>query len=178
METWQIDKSAGRCARTGRELAEGEPCYVVLYVQDEGFRREDISADAWTGPPEGAFCHFRTRVPPRDKAKPRMFIDDDLLVNLFLRLKDEAQEMRQQFRFVLSLILMRKRLVKYEDTRHDGDGEYWVLRLTADKSEHVVRNPRLSEHQIGDVHRQLGSVLRGDVAELLGDDGVLPDGRP
>lgn len=178
METWQIDKSAGRCARTGRELAEGEPYHVVLYPQEEGFRREDISADAWTGPPTGAYCHFRTRVPPPDKAKPRMFIDDDLLVNLFLRLKDETEEMRQQFRFVLSLILMRKRLVKYEDTRHDGGGEYWVMRLTSDKSEHEVRNPRLSEEQIGEVHRQLGSILHGEAGDLLNDHDAIPDGQP
>ena len=52
---------------TGRQLAEGEEHWAVLFEDGESFRREDFAMDAWNGPPLGAFCSFKTRVPMRKK---------------------------------------------------------------------------------------------------------------
>jgi hypothetical protein len=170
MDQWDIARSSGVCAATGRTLVEGEEHYAVLFEQGEGFQRQDYALDGWTGPPSGAFCYFRTRVPVRERKK-RLLVDDEVLVNFFTRLGEEdAAESRQNFRFVLALILMRKRILKYEDTIRAPEGELWQMRLVREQSIHKVRNPHLSEEQIAQVSQELGAILHGDAGVFADAD--------
>lgn len=162
MERWQVDRTAGQCAKTGLALKEGDPYYTVLFEEGDTFRREDYSEEGWTGPPEGAFCHFKTRLPVKQKKK-RLLVDDDLLVNFFSRLADETEPARLRFRFVLALILMRKRILKYDETIKEGENEYWRMRLVKETHVHTVLNPRMTDDEILEVSRELSVILHGDV---------------
>ena len=163
-QQWEVKPAAGRCAVTGRCLEEGEEFYSVLFEDGEGFRRCDYSLDCWKGPPEGSYCHFKSRIPIKQKRK-KLLVDNEILVNFFLRLGDETEPVRRQFRFVLALILMRKRLLRYEGTAAEGGLEVWRMVLTTDRSEHRVANPRLSDEQIEGVSSQLSAILHGDMGE-------------
>src|SRR5262245_30274646 len=115
-QDWQLDAPRGRCCVTDRPLAEGEEFYSVVFedeTSETGFRRADYSVEAWRGVPEGAFCYFKTHVPVKEKRR-RLLVDNDVLVNFFLRLADETDAIRVQFRFVLALILMRKKILRYD----------------------------------------------------------------
>ena len=177
MEKWEIARTSGVCSRTGRPLEEGEEYYVVLFEEGETFRRADCALSAWTGPPEGAFCHFKSRIPLR-KPKKRLLVDDDLLINFFVRLAEETDESRLRFRFVLGLILMRKRLLRYETTLRDGEHEQWRMRLMRDQSLHQVMNPQLTDGQIEDVSRQIGAILHGDAGTFAEQEGWTDDTAP
>ena len=165
MDQWDIARTSGVCAISGRAFEEGEEYYVVLLEDGETFRRADYSLSEWTGPPEGAFCHFKTRIQPK-KQKKRLLVDDDLLVNFFLRLADETDEARVRLRFVLGLILMRNRILRYQQTIHDGEREHWQMRLVKDQTLHQVLNPQLTDDQLEGVSRQLGAILHGDMGEF------------
>jgi hypothetical protein len=162
MTDWEVQKGTGRCATTGREFAEGESFYAALFETAAGIERRDFSVDAWTGPPEGSFCHWRGRIAVRDRKKPTIAVDKTVLTQLFLRLEDESSEVKQQFRFVLGLLLMRKRLLKFEQTLSDGDREYWQMRLVGEQSLHQVINPRLTDEQVDRLSTQLTAILSGD----------------
>ncbi len=168
MVDYRIDKAAGRCMKTDVEIAQGETYYAVLFEDGESFRREEYSEQAWEGPPEGAYCHFKTRMPVKTK-KRRLLVDDEVLVDFFRRLNDETELVRLQFRFVLALILMRKRLLKYEETERDGDTEHWLMRLGKEEAVYKVLNPRLTDEEIERVSKELGAILHGDVKTLDGD---------
>jgi hypothetical protein len=174
MDDWIIERSGGVCAATGRELTDGEEHYAVLYEEGESFRREDYSVDAWKGPPEKAYCFFKTRVPVKEKKK-RLLVDNDVLVNFFLRLAGEQRETRVHFRFVLALILMRKRILQYKETVHDDEEEYWVMRLVKEDTMHRVVNPRLNDEQIERVSRELSVILHGDMGEFA-DSALAVEG--
>ncbi|MCG3132165.1 MAG: hypothetical protein FLDDKLPJ_02998 [Phycisphaerae bacterium] len=169
MKEYDIARGAGVCAVTGRTLTEGEEFHVVVFEEGETFQRRDICAEAWTGPPPGAFCHFRSRVAPREQKK-RLLIDDDALLTFFARLESETEPVRVQFRFVLALILMRKRLLKYESSKMCDGVEVWTVLLTRNPSRHTVVNPGLSDDQIEGVSRELTAILHGDTAAHLADE--------
>jgi len=177
VQDFKVQRSQGRCAATGREFGTGELFHVVLFRADDGFRREDYCDQAWQGPPEGAFCCFRSRIPEtRTPAKRRLLVDDEVLIDFFLRLAGEDDPARKQFRFVLALILMRKRLVKYEETASQDGREVWRMRLMRDKSVHDVENPRLADDEIETVTQQLSTILQTDPdAADRSDDEVGPD---
>ncbi len=95
------------------------------------------------------------------------------MINFFLRLADSEEPLKERFRFVLSLILMRKRLLKYGRTiRRDGR-EYWEMRMVRDKSVHLVLNPSMNDAEIEEVTGELGAILHGHVAD---DADVVGDG--
>lgn len=170
-EQWQVESATGRCAVTGRALDEGEEFYTVLFEDGESFRRADYSLDSWQGPPDGAYCHFKTRVPVKEKRK-RLLVDDELLENFFLRLADETEPVRVQFRIVLALILMRKRRLRYEGSATDEGAEVWEMTLVRDQTSHLVVNPRLSDDQIETVSQQLSAILHSDMGEWTDDRPV------
>jgi hypothetical protein len=162
MTEWEIQRGTGRCAVTGRAFAEGEAYYASLLESETGIERREYALDAWTGPPEGSFCHWRGRVPVKDRKKASIAIDNTVLLHLFQRLEDDASEVKQQFRFVLALLLMRKRLLRFEQTVHDGEREYWQMRLVGEQSLHQVINPRLLDEQVDRLSTQLTAILSGD----------------
>lgn len=160
MTEYEITRAAGRCHVTGRALSEGEEFYTVLLETPQGFERRDYAIESWQGPPDGAVCHFRTRLPRREEPR-KVFIDNEALINFFLRLGDSTEPGKLRFRFVLALILLRKRLLKYERTLREANGEYWEMRLLRDKSAHRIFNPALEDSEIEELTAQLGAVLAG-----------------
>ena len=83
--------------------------------------------------------------------------------------------------FVLALILMRKKILRY-DGCGDLDGvEVWQMTLMSDRTQHSVVNPRLTEEQIEGVSGQLGAILHGDAGKwtqpgVEEDSSLVPDG--
>lgn len=161
-QQWQVETSTGKCAATGRVLNEGEQFYAVLFEVGESFRRADYSLQGWQGPPEGAYCHFKTRVPVKEKRK-KLLVDNEVLAEFFRRLEDETEPVRVQFRFVLALILMRKRILRYDGTTTEESREIWQMTLTRDQSTHRVVNPHLTDVEIEGVSKQLSAILHGDM---------------
>ena len=169
MQQWEVQTATGRCAASGRELGEGEEFYTVLFAEGDSFRRADYSSQAWTEPPEGAFCHFKSRVPVKEPKK-KLLVNDQLLVGFFERLAGETVPIRVQFRFVLALILMRKRLLKYESSGVESGVEVWEMTLRRDQSRHRVVNPNLTEDEVETVSRELSAILHDDMGAWADQD--------
>lgn len=166
---FEVSRPIGRCAISGRTFNPGETFFSAVFETAEGFERRDYSAESWTGPPEGAICTFRTRIVLQQE-KPRTFVDDQVLLDFFLRLADEKDDARQNFRFVLMLILMRKRLLKFEQTVRTEGVETWQVRLTRDDSVHHVPNRPLNEDQIAALTQQLSVILADAAGEIVTSD--------
>src|SRR5436309_450626 len=119
MTEYQIQPITRRCAATGQELQPGSRYFSVLLEQGGKLVRLDYSGDAWTGPPPGAFGFWAGRVPsPEQGRQTRM--DDEMVHECFLRLQDEVEPARVNFRYVLALLLMRRRRLRFEQVRREG----------------------------------------------------------
>ena len=154
---YQIEPNTRRCAVTGRELQPGERYYAALIENGAEFERRDFSAAAWQGPPAGAFSFWAGRVPPPDtKAKP--CFDDDLLEECFQRLEGQLDPSRVNFRYVVALLLVRRRRFKLEAGESDAAPTMTVRRVrTGERS--VVTNPQLSEDEMIQVQDEVFQVL-------------------
>jgi len=114
-------------------------------------------------PIAAALGQWRTAVSVREPTK-KLFVDDDLLMNFFQRLADDPQPARQRFRFVLALVLMRKRLLTYVKSVKDDDGEEtWHVRQRGTGDIHEVTDPHLDEDQIAEISEQLSDILQGEL---------------
>ncbi len=87
-----------------------------------------------------------------------------MLMVFFERLAQETDGDKINFRFVLMLVLMRKRRLKYDSSKVEDDKEIWRLRIVGSDKQFVeVINPRLDEEQIGQLSSQIGEILQVDL---------------
>ena len=162
MAEWQINKSQGRCFGTEKEIAPGEEYYAALVETAEGLERQDFAVDYWESEEPKVYCYWKSRLASPDKKK-RIFVDDEMLMAFFERLEKESELEKINFRFVLMLILMRKRRLKYESSDIEDGKEMWVLRVVGDKELVKVENPHLDEDKIEELTSQLGQILQTDL---------------
>lgn len=156
---YQVARPQGRCAVTGNVIEPEERFMAALRETAQGFERLDVSMDAWEGFDTTNLLGFWQTTMPRPEAKKQLFVDDGVLCHLFERLAETTEPSKVNFRFVLGLILMRKRLLVYESTRSQGEDEVWVVRLRGRDDRLDLLNPRLDEQQVADVSRQLSEIL-------------------
>jgi hypothetical protein len=158
---YQIQPSTRRCCVSGRELQVDERYYSVLLEEQGKFVRKDYSLEAWQGAPEGAFRFWMGRL-AAPQGKRRQPIDDEMLLECFERLEGQLEPSRLRFRYVIALLLMRRRRLRFEETQQDGSQEVLILRCTRSGARHLVVNPGLTEEEL--------ATVQDDVFQALGWD--------
>jgi hypothetical protein len=159
MMDYQIQPNTRRCAVTGEELRPGERYYTVLLERDGKLVRQDYSGAAWTGPPAGAFSFWCGRVPAQEQSRQ---IDDELLLDCLGRLQGETDPARIHFRYVVALLLMRRKRFKFEEVRLENGQEILCLRCLRSRTQYRVVNPCLSEEEMAAVQEEVFKVLGWD----------------
>jgi hypothetical protein len=158
MTEYQIQPNTRRCTATGRELRPGEKYYTVLREDGDHWVRQDYSAEAWPGPPAGAFSFWSGRVPaPESSQRPRF--DDDTLLDCFNRLEGDLEPRKLSFRYVVALLLLRRKRFKFERTSFAEGCERLCLRCMRTGNQYQVIDPRLSESELGKVQEDVFQAL-------------------
>ena len=158
MTNYQIHGPARVCAATGRELKAGEKVFSVLRDQDGQFVRTDFAADAWPGIPVGAVAWWAGRIAEAGRsAKPA--INDDLLADCFEHLSGTTDPARLRFRYVVALLLMRRKRFKFEDARKKGETDTLVVRDAKSGRRHEVEDPQLTDPEMDAVRDEVFRVL-------------------
>lgn len=158
MIDYQIQASTRRCCASGRELRPGEYYYSVLLEEGGKFVRKDFSIEAWQGAPEGAFSFWKGRLAP-PQGKRRLPIDDEMLMECFQRLEGQLEPSRLRFRYVVALLLMRRRRLRFERTEQDGSQEVLWMRCTRTGAHHAVVNPDLTDEELTTVQEDVFQAL-------------------
>ena len=183
---YEIGRPGNRCAVSGRDLAVGEPFIGALLEVPEvdDLARVDICPAAWEacrGPEthvvevtenqDGEEVRLRRRVfaywhgvIPESNKKADPLIGADSLMGIFDSLEGTDEPRRIAFRYVLTLLLVRKRLLVLEGQRPAQSEEpaRLLVRRKADGPEGAiveVVDPELDEQSIIEVTEQLQSVL-------------------
>jgi hypothetical protein len=157
MTEYEIQPITRQCSVTGRPLEVGERFYTALLDEGDHFIRKDFSLEAWQGPPLGAFGFWTGRVPPpEDARKPRF--DDELLEECFHRLEGQSEAGKVNFRYVVALLLIRRKRLKLEQTAMI-EGEERMCVRSRDGEKHQVINPRLTDEAMAQVQDEVFKVL-------------------
>ena len=118
--SYDIARPLRQCASTGAPIEPGET-YIAVLVDtpgDDALTRQDFSLAAWEGgarpaAPGMVFAFWRAVASePTEQKKP--LIEDEELLDLFEQLGEAEAEDKLAFRYLLALVLVRKRLLIYE----------------------------------------------------------------
>ncbi|MDR1963273.1 MAG: hypothetical protein LBQ50_05800 [Planctomycetaceae bacterium] len=120
----EIPRPSRICSATNRELQPGEVFFSVLIEEKDEVKRLDYAAENWKGPPPEFLGWWKTTVPDSNDKKVRI-APNDILLNLFeqLSLQPENADMR----YVLALLLIRRRLFRYEREEENEKGQKMLI---------------------------------------------------
>jgi hypothetical protein len=158
-DDWQIEKPLGRCSATGDPIETGQEYYAALVETAEGLQRRDFSVDYWQRAKPQVYCYWKTRLPDAETGR-RLFVDDRMLMVFFDRLAAEVEPEKINFRFVLALVLMRRKRLKYESSFVRDAVQVWRLRITGTAETVEVVDPGLGEEEIERLSSQIGQILQ------------------
>ena len=129
------------------------------------YRRLDFCAACWK--PEAAdgfFSFWKTAVPDEDPDKDKPLarrIDTETVYEMFRRLEGQPDPEKQKFRFILALILMRKKRLRFTGVASGAQGEHLVLEDRTEGVTHKVLDPGLAEEEIDSLKGAVDRLLRG-----------------
>lgn len=157
---YEIQRPTRHCTTTGREISPGEWFFSALVTEGANLVRHDYSQEAWKGPPEGAVGWWKSQVPTPDANKMR-WAPNEVMLRLFEEL--QQQPTRQDMRYVLALLLVRRRVMRLEEERPDPNGEVLVLYCPRRDQTYEVSAVMPDEARINEIQEELAKLLFGSV---------------
>lgn len=157
---WAIKHRGDKCARTQRPFSPGEYFYTLLFHDADGFRREDLSEEAWLNRNENIrpFSFWKTKYEPLPDPAPEPLAKEDA-EQLFRRLV-AAPNPPANACYVLAAMLERKRILKQINTQSDDDRRVLVYEHAASGDVFIVPDPQLRLDELEDVQNEVAQLLR------------------
>jgi len=161
---WTIQSRSGRCAVSGRDFAEGETFYTLLFRERAGFRREDLAEDAWKDRQANPKAHqpysfWRSKFEPPAPAAPEA-LAKETAEDLLRSYMTEQDEGHANARYILALMLERKRLLKQVEVKEDIHGRTLVYEHVKTGEVFIVPDPDLRMDQIEAVQNEVAALLQ------------------
>lgn len=157
---WPIKHRADSCAATGRFFAAGEPFYTLLFREGDGFRREDLSEEAWANRNENIrpFSFWKSRYEPPPPVAPESLPKENA-EDLLRRLLAENNKEHANACYVLAVMLERKRVLKQIKSEETKDGRVLIYEHGKNGDVFIVRDPQLRLAEIESIQNEISALL-------------------
>lgn len=174
---YSVARPTRQCAATGIEINPGDR-FVATLVERPGedeLIRLDFSVGAWDKGarpecPLQMFGFWRATL-SEGESNVRQLLEDDELLDLFEQLGESNEDRRIAFRFVLALVLIRKRLLAYEggipaDLTAGKPGVLRVRRRREKNPEMIeVIDPGMHDAAVEAATEQIGRIMNLDASK-------------
>lgn len=171
-ESWHIRSRARQCAITEKPFEEGQTIVTALFPDPEssGYLRKDFSVEAWDGDDaetDAAFSFWRSTYEPpvqQEKVDPMEKEDPETLLR---RLVDEDEEHTENVRYILAVMLERKKLLRETDSQTIPTGVLRVYEHRKTGDAFLIRDPNIPLDEVEKVQEE--------VILLLEHGGRIPE---
>ena len=158
---WPIKHRADACARTQRPFEPGEQFYTLLFREGEGFRREDLSEEAWQQRNENIrpFSFWKSRYEPPPAAPPEALAKENA-EEIFRRLLAQNDPANTNACYVLAVMLERKRVLKPIKADQNDDRPVLIYEHAKSGDVFIVPDVRLRLDEIEHVQNEVSQLLK------------------
>lgn len=154
---YEVQRCSRRCAGSGRELAPGESFYSVLIAEGADLRRYDYSLETWKGPPQEAIGWWKSQIPDPGASR-RHWAPNDVMLQFFDELAEQPD--KQDMRYVLALLLVRRRVMRLEESQAGAEGrELMVLYCPRREATYQVPAVVPEQSRIDEIQEELARLL-------------------
>jgi hypothetical protein len=178
---WQMPPVSGRCASCQREFEPGAELRACLFSVGLGYQRRDYCPSCMGDPPADLVGWWKAHRPLGSERRAPA-LDREALYQLFVELENTAREGAKQLRFVLALLLWRRKVLWLESTDPSDGAESWRYTARGPGTTHVVERPAIPADEMERLSQQLECLVAGGEVAASLDDGTLAGaierGRP
>ena len=164
-QEWKIKGRAHACSVTGQPFVENEPFYTALFEDEsdeDGFIRRDYCVAAWQQerPNLRPFSHWRSLYePPQQEPSRKEIVEKEGAEALLRRLIEEDDSMTENTRFILALMLERKKTLRETDSRNLGSARLRIYEHAKSGEVFIIRDPQLKLDQLESIQREVAERL-------------------
>jgi hypothetical protein len=157
---WAIKQRADACAVTHRPFADGEYFYTLLFHDAGGYRREDLSEEAWRNRNENIqpFSFWKSRYEPLPPRSSELLVRENA-EQLFRRLV-ASEDRPANACYVLAAMLERKRVLKQVKTEKSANGRVLIYEHGGTGDIFIVPDPQLRLDELENVQNEVAELLR------------------
>ncbi|MEQ8791884.1 MAG: hypothetical protein RIC55_36845 [Pirellulaceae bacterium] len=160
MLDFEVQRCTRHCAETGREFAPGESYHSALIAEGGEVVRRDYCDAAWQGPPEGAIGWWKSQMPEPDAHKVH-WAPNEVMLHYFEQLEGAAE--KQDTRYILVLLMVRRRVLRLEQSEHDEAGrEVLVVFCPRNETEYRVHVVTPDAKRVTEIQEELAQLLQTD----------------
>ncbi len=172
MLNYEFKRTSRTCCVSGRVFQRGEEFISALIENDRGETvRQDFAIEAWNQPPEDCIGWWKTRLPVIGKGNV-YWAPKDVLLSYFHHLQEIDEQ--TDLRYVMSLLLVRKRILKLVETVEVDGIEVMHLKNLSDDSKYEVPVIQLSSQRVTEIQEELSEKLFTDSAATDLGDEIIP----
>ncbi|HEY0369447.1 MAG TPA: hypothetical protein VGC85_07605 [Chthoniobacterales bacterium] len=160
---WPIKHRADACSVTNRPFEPGEQFYTLLFRDGGGYRREDLSEEAWSSRNENIqpFSFWKSRYEPPPPAPPEALAKESAEELLRRLLGQNAQP---NACYVLAAMLERKRVLKHVKTESTDNGRVLIYEQPKTGDVFIVRDVELRLDELDGVQAEVAQLLQNATA--------------
>ncbi|TLD71760.1 hypothetical protein FEM03_06375 [Phragmitibacter flavus] len=164
-QAWNLKSRAHACARTERPFEEGETFHTAIYFDKASgdFIRRDISLEAWDEEvaERQPFSSWKTDyVKPDSGAKAKAeFANREGAEDLLRRLTEEDEPHTTHARYILALMLERKKQLVQKEVKYVEDGTLLIYEHRRSGEIYIIRDPELRLDEIEAVQEEVAMLL-------------------
>jgi hypothetical protein len=172
---WTIGRRQPACAVTGRPFEDGERHVSLVEVEGGELRRSDLSLDAWQARERAGAAPplFWWMTRHRVNASRTVQLDLEGLEQLFQRLEGRPETPVRELRYLLCLLLMRKRRLAIDRIERGPEGERMIVKRPRRDERYEVFVYDFTPARMEELRAELQAIFDG--AE--GAEGVRLDGE-
>lgn len=161
-QEWNIKSRSEACDATGRPFVEGEIFYTALLQDGEGFRRTDLSEEAWNAraadpSAEPVFSSWRSKFEPPAPPAPETLRRDDA-EGMLRQLMESQDPAHLNTRYLLAVMLERKRILKPQKSPDKGT---LIYEHAATGETFIIADPQLALDDLVAVQEEVSALLSG-----------------
>lgn len=171
-ESWHVRSRSRECAATGRPFTDGETIVTALFPDPEssGYLRRDYALDAWNELPadvEKPFSFWKTTFSPPSGNEANDPMEKLSPEEILTRLVEEDQDHTENTRYILAIMLERRKLLRETDSQRTPNGILRVYEHRKTGEVYLIRDPDIPLDQV--------EAVQNEVIILLENNGRLPE---
>ena len=160
MTEWDIQPRADACTACQRPFAGKEAYHTLLSMDASGYARRDLCRTCFAGATrDGVISYWQGEYKPPLPPPPEP-IQRETAETLLRKLVESPDPSYAGARYILAVMLERKRVLKHRDTHRQGDGpRLLVYEHTQTGESFTIPDPKLRLDQLDVVQEQVTTLL-------------------
>lgn len=162
-EPWSIKSRAHYCSITERKFTDGESFYTAIFPDPEegGYLRKDFSKEAWDNREKDAdepFSFWSTlyHVPVKED---EVTVTDESPEDLLRRLIEEDEEHTENARYILAIMLERKKQLVEADNQPTATGIIRIYEHRKSGDVFIVKDPNIPLSEVESIQNEVSELL-------------------